>query len=170
MQTFDLIYNENYRWVVNLIKSKTNNCAEAEELANDVFLKVHEHLSNFDESRNTVLGWIRGFVWNKVIDWYRKRKMDTSSIEGFVDEDGKEFFIVKDDCDIEKEYCFNETVNQAHAIIKLLPQPYKKIATLFYVKDLTYEEIEKKTGLSKGTIKGQLSRARAKMKEQFGVA
>lgn len=172
MENFNTIYNENYKWVVGLIKSKTNNCPESEEMANDIFLKVHENLSIFDKDKckGGLVGWIRSFVWNKVIDHYRKKKLNAQSIEAFLDEDGKEIFSIKDGTDIEAEYCTKELIDGAKKIIRMLPNPYKTVATLFYIKDCTYDEITEQTGLSKGTIKGQLSRARKKMQVEFGVA
>jgi RNA polymerase sigma-70 factor (ECF subfamily) len=172
MQNFNNIYNENYKWVVNLIKSKTNNTPESEEMANDIFMKVYDNMSNFnpDKCKTGIVGWIRGFVFNKIIDFYRKKKNLMTSIENWKDEDGHEIYALTDSQDIEAEYCTKELVEKAKAIINVLPNPYKTVATLFYVKDFTYDEIETETGLSIGTIKGQLSRARTKMQIEFGVA
>lgn len=172
MKEFNGIYNDNYKWVLNLIKSKTNNCNECEEMTNDIFMKVHENLPNFDpdKCKSGLVGWIRGFTFNKIIDFYRKKKQDVINLESLIDEDGKEFYPVIDPTDIEADYCANEFIEQAKKIINVLPNPYKTVATLFYVKDCTYDEITEQTGLSKGTIKGQLSRARKKMQTEFGVA
>lgn len=169
MQNFNNIYNENYKWVLNLIKSKTNNCAESEEMTNDIFMKVHENLSKFDIDKSMVK-WIRTFTFNKIIDFYRRKKLDAQSIEAFKDEDGKEIFSIKDSVDIEAEYCTKELIEKAKDVIRMLPNPYKTVATLFYVKDYTYDEIVQRTGTSIGTIKGQLNRARTKMQMEFGVA
>lgn len=172
MKDFNNVYNENYKWVLNLIKSKTNNCHESEEMTNDIFMKVHENLSEFDadKCKTGLVGWIRSFAFNKIIDYYRRKKLNAQSIEAFKDDDGKEIFSIKDSVDIEKEYCTNELVENAKNVIKMLPNPYKLVATLFYIKDFTYDEIVLHTGLSIGTIKGQLSRARNKMQVEFGVA
>jgi len=169
---FTNIYNENYNWVVNLIKSRINEKHLVEEYANDVFLKVHEHLPNFDESKCTtgLMGWIRSMVFNKITDHYRKKKENNKSIQELVDEDGKELYTLSDDFDIEKDYCTREFVGNAHKIIGLLPDTYKKVATMFYIKDMSYEEIVQATSNSIGTIKGQLSRARKLMQAEFGVA
>ena len=172
MKNFNKIYNDNYKWVHNLIKSRTSHSQDSEELANDVFMKVHNHLSNYDEDKcqTGLVGWIRSIVWNTIIDYYRKKKLDVQSIEAFKDDDGKEIFSIKDETDIESEYCTRELIDNAKDVIKMLPNPYKTIATLFYIKDCTYDEIVQETGLSIGTIKGQLNRARNKMRTEFGVA
>ena len=172
MKKFNEIYNDNYKWVHNLIKSKTNHSQDSEEMTNDVFMKVHTHLSNYDADKcqTGLVGWIRSIVWNTIIDYYRKKKLTTQSIEAFKDDDGKEIFSITDGTDIEKDYCTNELIENAKDVIKMLPNPYKLVATLFYIKDCTYNEIVEQTGLSKGTIKGQLSRARSKMQFEFGVA
>ena len=172
MENFNNIYNENYKWVVGLIRKKTNNAPESEELADDIFLKINENLHKFDENACTtgMAGWIRSFVWNKVIDFYRKKKLDVTSIEDYKDEDGKEIFSFKDSTDIEAEYCTNELIDKAKDVINLLPATYKRIATLFYIKDCTYDEIVEATGLELATIKVQLNRARKKMQLEFGVA
>ena len=172
MQNFNNIYNENYKWVLNLIKSKTSNCPECEEMTNDIFMKVHENLSEFDENKckTGLVGWIRSFTFNKIIDYYRRKKLNVQSIEAFKDEDGKEIFSIKDSVDIEKEYCTNELINMAKDVIKMLPNPYKLVATLFYVKDYTYDEIVQQTGIPIERVKVQLWRTRTKMQFEFGVA
>lgn len=169
---FEKIYNENYKWVLNLINSRIHDKTMSEELTNDVFLKVNEHLSTFDESKcvTGLVGWIRSMVWNKVIDHYRKKKENVVAIEDYVDDEGKELYTFECDVDIEEEYCTNEFVENAHNVIKMLPEPYKRVATLFYIKDLTYEEIVQATNATIGTIKGQLSRARKLIQSEFGVA
>jgi RNA polymerase sigma-70 factor (ECF subfamily) len=169
---FTSIYNENYKWVVNLIKSRINEKYLADEIANDVFLKVSEHLPSFDETKCStgLMGWIRTIAFNKIKDHYRKKKEPTKSLEDFVDEDGKEIFSVVDDCDIEREYCTQETVDICHSVISILPEPYKSVTTMFYIEDKTHDEIVSKTGSPVGTIKAQLSRARKLMKSELGIA
>ena len=171
MMNFNNVYSENHKWVVNLINSRIRNRVEAEEMANDVFLKINENLTKFDADKCTtgLVGWIRSMVWNKIIDHYRKRKMDTVAIEDYVDDEGKEIYSFRDSTDIEAEYCTNEFVNNAHSVIAMLPEPYKSVATMFYVKDMSYEEIVQATDVKIGTVKGQLVRARKLMQTEFGI-
>lgn len=168
---FNTIYDNHYKRVVNLIKSRINEKHLAEEYANDVFVKIHQHLPKFDEKKceNGLNGWITYIVFNKLTDHYRRKKMDIKSLQDFVDDDGKELYTVTSSTDIEGEYCLKELVDNTHKVIALLPEPYKSITTLFYIKDYSYNEIEDQTGLSISTIKVQLNRARKLMREQLGV-
>lgn len=170
MLKFDTIYTENYRWVLNLIKSRIPDRNDAEEMTNDVFLKVCEHLPNFDENKCStgLLGWIRSFVWNKIIDYYRKKKETFLYMQDFIDEDGNEIFTITDPNDFVEDYCTKEFVNNVHKVIATLPNPYKKVATMFYIKDMSYDEIVEATQVTIGTIKGQLNRARKLLQTEFG--
>lgn len=170
MQNFNQIYNENYRWVVRLIKNKTNNAVECEEMANDIFMKINENLANFDATKcsSGLRGWITSFVYNKTIDYYRKKKMDCSSISSFMDDEGREIFNYKSSDSIENDYCKKELINNVKTIIDNLPKTYRTIAKLFYVDDYSYDEIVEVTGLSLGTVKGQLNRARLLIKTTYG--
>lgn len=169
---FTLVYNENYNWVLNLINSRINNYVEAEELANDIFLKIHKHLHSFDENKceTGLLGWIRSITYNKLIDHYRKKKLNYKSLQSMVDDEGRELYPVPDTCNIEADYCRSETIERTKYVISLLPDPYKTVSRLFFIDDYTYDEIAQETGLALGTVKGQLSRARNLIKTEMGAA
>lgn len=168
MENFNNVYNENYKWVLNLIKSRIKHKANAEEMTNDIFMKVYENLENFDvnKCKNGMVGWLRSITFNKIIDYYRKKKQDMISIQSLVDEDGKETYNFRNDVDIEKDLIRNELLDMGKSIINVLPNPYKAVATLFYIKDYSYDEIVQELNITKGTLKGQLNRARKLIRKE----
>ena len=71
MQTFEKIYTENYEGVLRHINMRVQDMSVAEELTNDVFMKVHKHLGDYDETKSAIPTWVRFIANNIVIDHFR---------------------------------------------------------------------------------------------------
>ena len=91
MQTFNEIYSEYYSYVLNFISQKVSRDV-AEELTNDVFMKVNNNLDRFNPEKSKMSTWIISIAKNAIIDNFRKVKLQTTSIEAMVDDEGKEFY------------------------------------------------------------------------------
>ena len=80
MEDFNKIYNKSHKSILNFILRKVNSQMIAEELTNDVFMKVYNHLENYDESKSAMNTWIMNITSNTIIDYYRKKKLETISL------------------------------------------------------------------------------------------
>lgn len=69
---FNTIYNQNKTLVYNLSLSYVQNIEDAEEITQDVFLKVYQSLENF-KSHSTVSTWIYRITINKSLDYIKKK-------------------------------------------------------------------------------------------------
>ena len=69
------IYEEYHQKVLRYIQSKVNDYYLAEDLCSDVFLKVNEKLDTFDEKKASISTWIFTIARNRLIDYYRTRKV-----------------------------------------------------------------------------------------------
>ena len=165
MENFDLIYNANHKSILNFIIRKVNNQEVAEELTNDVFMKVYKNLDKYDEKLSTMKTWIMNITSNTVIDYYRKRKLETISLEKDFKNDDNRVITVLDRVHSKgytpfQEMTTNEGVENIKDAISNLPSKYEVIAELFFNEEYSYEEISKKLNIPLGTVKGQISRTR----------
>jgi RNA polymerase sigma-70 factor (ECF subfamily) len=161
--TIDTIYESHYNKVLNWIKYKIRNNDIAEELASDIFMKVHSNLINFDPNKSALNTWIMNITKNVIIDHWRTNKSYlTSSISEIVDDDGNELIpnTYTDNSSPESEIINSELGNSIDNAIASLPQTYMTIAHMFLVKQNSHEEISNALDVSIGTVKGTIHRAK----------
>lgn len=170
---FNTIYNKYYSVIFNQIKCKlNNNYSRAEELTNDVFLKAYEHLNNYDASKGNVLSWLRTIATNKITDNWRtlenKNKANTTQIDSFVDENGKEFFQIADDSSETDSYSIGIEINTSisEAMNSLKPQ-YRKVAELRFIECRDYAEIAEIMGISMDNVKVSVKRCKEMLQNKL---
>lgn len=136
---------------------------DAEEIAQDVFVKAYRSLADFrgDSKFST---WLYTIVSTTCISFLRKKKIDTRSL------DNEQVFEVADSQDsgmhanqVEQKSKL-QMVNEA---IKLLSPDDAKLITLFYKGEQSLEEISRIMGLETNTVKVKLHRARQRLKDRM---
>jgi RNA polymerase sigma-70 factor (ECF subfamily) len=144
---------------LRLIKSRE----DAEEVAQDVFIKAYRCLSDFrgDSKFST---WLYTIVNTTSITFLRKKKLVIQSL------DDERTFEVADNKDsgfradqVEKKSRIAMVTNA----ISLLSPDDAEVITLFYKAEQTLEEISKILGLETNTVKVRLHRARTRLKEKM---
>ena len=166
MKTFNEIYSEYNKMVLHFLSSKLPR-EVAEEVTQDVFLRVHNHLDSFDENKAKMSTWIFSIARNAVIDYYRKKQDPTTSINEFVDDEGKELFEASIGTTPVSEIVGRESLKMYRSVILGLPMTYKRVANLFFNCEYSYEEISDRMRVPVGTVKGQLSRARTMIQSKL---
>ena len=78
------LFEENYEKIVNYISARISNFSEAEELAAEVFLKALEHIDGFKNKGVPIEAWIYKIAHNITVDYYRKKKYPTITIEDVI--------------------------------------------------------------------------------------
>ena len=160
MQAFRLLIKQHERLVSHMIGRLIDNVEDREELCQDVFLRVHEKLNEFNfQSRLST--WIATIAYRHAVNHLRKRKIKVSDIP---DEDSFTAHFIADDNPEEKleDDNMNELVLK---FISWLPVQYKAVLTLYHLDGMSYPEIGIATGMPEGTVKNYLFRARAMVKE-----
>ncbi len=139
----------------------------AQEILQISFLKVFDKLEFFDFT-GSLEGWIRRIVTNTAIDHLRKAKKDP-----FLSDQDNDFVAGSTDPMIEAEY--NEILElkgkvAIEAIGKLSPA-YRAVFNLYVIEEHTHKEIANLLGISEGTSKSNLAKAKMNLqrllKEQF---
>lgn len=97
-----------------------------------------------------------------VLTLFAKKKLNTQSIHGMMDEDGDEkpLQIRADVLNPEETSIKKQQTEELKLLIQSLPTRYRNLITLRYFDELSYEEIAQQLDLPLGTVKAQLFRAR----------
>ena len=144
----------------NLAFRICGNHEEAEEIAQDSFLKAYRSLGGF-KMKSSFATWLYRIVYNTAISYVRIRKKGILSLEEFP-VDAKDFIgnnITEEEA--EKEYR-SSLISFA---LQKISEEERGLITLFYFEEMSIEEIADVTGISKSNIKVRLFRARQKMLE-----
>lgn len=165
MKDFNEIYAQYHTMVIGAISKKMNSNEDAEELTQDVFMKIYDNLHKFDEEKSALSTWIMSITNHAVIDKWRKVSLQTSSISDMVNEEGRETFQISFGSTPLTEIVSSENKETIKEVILYLPQIYKRTANMFYNLQMSYEEIADRMNCSTGTVKGRLNRARNLMKK-----
>lgn len=150
------LYDRFYGYALSVALPYCSSESEAREIVNDAFLKVFLGIGRFDESLSFT-PWLRAIVVRTAISHYRKHLLDPE-LEDL--NDGLEL------CG-EDEYLLKAEVEEVLQMIRKLPPAYRLTLNLYALESLSHQEIAAALGISVGTSKSNLSKARAKLKQMM---
>ncbi len=171
--SFRILVERYQRLVVHIVFRLIPNPADREEICQEIFIKVYQHLATFKFS-SKLSTWIGRIAFNTTMNHLRKEKMTlfddfSSSIDKEHDRctnlgpDNFQPGQIKPDTFSENE----EKYRIVQERVADLPAPYRLIITLFHLDELSYQEIAAITALPEGTIKSHLFRGRRLLKEKL---
>jgi RNA polymerase sigma-70 factor (ECF subfamily) len=141
------------------------NAEDAEEALQDAFIRAYNSLAKF-EGRAKFSTWFYRIVYNACITKLNQRGTDLDRIE--YDDDRQYSDVEVFDSGLsEMTYETRDMIAFIKKVIAELPKKYAAILTLFYLEDMTHEEICDVLQIPLGTVKVHLHRARALLKEQL---
>lgn len=132
---------------------------EAEDIAQDTFLKVWKNLEKYDPNQSQFRTWLMRIARNTVIDYLRKKK---SFVFSDFEHDSKESSL-SETPDVEP--LPDELVARAHderevrEVLEKLPPTYREVLLLRYMNQLSFEEISKILGEPSNTVRSRHRRA-----------
>ena len=155
---FGIIVNRYKDLVFTLAMKMIKNKEEAEEIAQDTFIKVYKSLGQF-KGNSKFSTWIYKVTYNTCLDRLKKnkRQQKVDSIDEFNSNQIKSIDSAFDAMEIEER---EQTVQNC---IHLLPGEDAFILTLFYFEEQSLEEIAKVVNLNANTVKVRLFRCRKKL-------
>jgi RNA polymerase sigma-70 factor, ECF subfamily len=136
---------------------------DAEELAQEIFLKIFENLHRYDGSFPLV-AWIVSLSRNLCIDRYRRRKREKSF--RFVSDDAVAPMLTSRD-DPAAEALKKERTKILFSALAEIPEDLAEILVLRDLDGLAYEEIGQALALPDGTVKSRLFRARTEVAKKI---
>jgi len=153
------------RPVYHMILKMVRNVDDAEDLTIESFAKAFRSLHRFKKDF-TFSTWLFRIATNNTIDFIRKKKLNTLSIENtYTDDDGQSVSIDVEDQnpDPQEEAIKGQKEELIQVFVNMLPSKYQKLVRLRYFSELSYEEIAVELDAPLGTVKAQLHRARELM-------
>ena len=151
------------RFVFTLALRFAKSREDAEEIAQDCFIKAYRSLASFQGTAKFST-WLYSIVYTTAMTFLRKKRVDTDSID---DEDT--FLQVENQS---SAYDINNAENRSRsfylnqAIAQLLPDD-AAIITMFYKGEQSLDEIAQAIGMEANTVKVKLFRARQRLKEKL---
>lgn len=129
---------------------------EAKDILHDGFIKIFDKIQQYGE-RGSFEGWVRKIMINTALERYRK-----SNVMVTLDQ-LPEIKEEEDDDDDKLHIPMNELLEYIHK----LPNRYRMVFNLYVFEDMTHKEIAESMGITEGTSKSDLSRARNILQNQI---
>jgi RNA polymerase sigma-70 factor (ECF subfamily) len=156
---------EKYQFrIINTCYKYTKNIVDAEDVAQEVFLKAYQNLSTF-KSNSKFYSWLYRIAVNTSLNYInskeKRNEKETISEENCLI-----------DMNISKDnprdyYQLNELINTLQPLMDNLPDDLRTLIELYEIKDFTYDEISKKLSIPIGTVRSRLHRARNMLISDF---
>ena len=159
-----------HRRVYALCYRFTGNSADSEDLSQDVFLKVHRNLENFDSAKGSFQTWLTTLARNLLVDHFRRSRQDraTDSLDANWqgEDDGPQ--PLSDKLEDTGPSAYARAANRElsaiiqQALCQLSPE-LREAVVLRDLQDLDYKEIASVLRVPEGTVKSRISRGRAEL-------
>lgn len=148
------------RLVFALLVGMTGNRADAEELAQDAFLKAFRSLRSFRRESNFST-WIYRIAYNTAVSALRRKRPDRPA--SMDDDTAERLPDPIDDADAEEEAAVEARLERLDRALEQLRPDDRALVHMFYKQEKTVEELAVITGLSLSNVKVKLHRTRKKL-------
>ena len=162
---FSALVRKYQRSVHALVWRKIGDFHIAEDITQDTFLKAYQNLSTLREPQR-FSGWLYVIAANRCKAWLRKKRLQTQSLENTsnvqLEEAAYSGYVIA-----ENERTIAEARHEAvKKLLSKLQESDRTVITLYYLGEMTYEEISEFMGVSVSAIKNRLYRARQRLKKE----
>jgi RNA polymerase sigma factor (sigma-70 family) len=161
-QAFAALMDRYKNPVYHMILKMVRNVDDAEDLTIEAFAKAFRNLEKFKKDY-TFSTWLFRIATNNAIDFIRKKRLETTSLESsYQDDDGEDVRIEVRDKNLnpQEKAIKAQKIELIQMFVTRLPAKYQRLVKLRYFEELSYEEIAQELESPLGTIKAQLHRAR----------
>lgn len=132
-----------------------NSRQDAEDILQDGFVKVFKDLHQF-RGEGSLEGWVRRVIVNVALQHIRRQKGGLQ----FTEFDGQEYKLGEDPPAFEE----GDTTQGLVKLMQKLPTGFRTVLNLYVLEDYSHQQIADALGISEGTSKSQLNRAKAFMR------
>jgi RNA polymerase sigma-70 factor, ECF subfamily len=136
----------------------------AEDLTQDIFLKLYRSLDTFDRRANFQT-WLISVSRNLCIDHYRSVRKERETINR--DVDPSTLMPVSRDRSAYSQLELRDRVQLLRAAVDTLPPTLRTAVLLRDIQELTYQEIADRLGVPEGTVKSRINRGRTELARQI---
>ena len=137
--------------------------AEAEDVAQDAFLRAYRGLDAF-KGEAQFSTWLYRITWNLCADWLRRNRRSAHGRSASLDAAAE---IADRRVDLERGLLVSEEKRRVREALDALDEKYRSVVVLRYYQKLSYEEIAQVLGIPLKTVETRLYRARRMLKESL---
>lgn len=153
------LFESFYGYAMKICLRYGSNNGQAEEMINDVFLKVFKNIETYNE-QHSFQAWFKTITVRTCIDYYRKYSSKVALVD------------VQDVPHL--EYTNAEVMDQLSAeeildLVQKLPPSYRTVFSLFVIDGYSHAEIAEMLGINEGTSRSNLVKARLKLQEWIKI-
>lgn len=156
-QAYAYIINRYKNLLYATILRMTKNPQVAQDLVQEVFIKIYQQLHKYDQ-KGSFSSWLYRVAYNYCMDEFRKKsyqmKQEEMSEESIINSDHPEIVFLK-----------KEKSRQLEKLISILPEDERMIILLRYVNELSYNEISESLHIPLTDVRNKLHRAKKKMRD-----
>ena len=162
---FTTLVNKYQKSVHALVWRKIGDFHIAEELTQDVFLKVYRRLSTLKRPDHFP-GWLYVIATRHCFSWLRKRQLPTKSLDAMSTVELEEVCYAQYEAARDEETTIEHQRELVKRLLKKLPESERTVVTLYYLAEMKSEEISAFLGVSSNTIRSRLRRARERLEKE----
>ena len=137
----------------------------AEEITQDTFLIVYQSLHTLRDP-NQFFGWLYVIVTRRCYAWLRKKRIRTQPLEDIETTMTQRDAYSRHVADQRAQSAIESQRDAVKQLLAKLKESERTVMTLYYLGEMTVEEISKFLGVSSGTIKSRLQRARNRLQKE----
>lgn len=172
---FDEMVSRYWDRIYSMVNQLLRNQQDAEEVTQDAFIRAHRGLSNF-RGESAFSTWLyqiaTNLARNRYWYWWRRKRDKSVSFDAPIGADNDTTLAdlipaeveTPDDITVTQEF-----VNRIALGMEKLGAKHREILILRNIKNLSYEEIAGILGISVGTVKSRIARARESLRAKLGA-
>lgn len=150
------------RRIFNLAFRFTSSVESAEDLTQEVFIRIYKSLEQYDAKQGDLANWLMRLARNLIIDDYRHRQRNPQNTMA-EDVEDHAFHLKAVGGSMQKEMERREMAKQVQEGIDKLPTDLRTCVILRDIEELTYQEIVDLLKIPEGTVKSRINRGRIEL-------
>ncbi|MEO6910935.1 MAG: sigma-70 family RNA polymerase sigma factor [Edaphobacter sp.] len=168
-QAWQQLVTSQHRRIYAICYRFTGSSTDAEDLTQDVFLKLYKNLSSFDTQKGSFQTWITTLARNLLVDHFRRTRLDRASDSldaSFDGEDGNPTMAdrLADNRPSQEQHVAGlELKARIQGALKQLSPELREAVILRDLEDMDYKEIAQVLRIPEGTVKSRISRGRGEL-------
>lgn len=168
-QAWQQLVASQHRRIYAICYRFTGSACDAEDLTQDVFLKLYKNLASFDTQKGSFQTWITTLARNLLVDHFRRTRVDrfSESLDATYDgeEDGPSMADKLADSrpSQEQHMASLELKERVQEALKQLSPELREAVILRDLEDMDYKDIAQVLRIPEGTVKSRISRGRGEL-------
>lgn len=164
-RAFTTLVKKYQKWVHTLVWRKIGDFHTAEEITQDIFLKVYKKLSTL-KPPDRFPGWLYVIATRHCLTWLRKKHLPTASLDTMPAAEVEALGYTQYEITRGEEASLEHRRELVKRLLQKLPESERTVVTLYYLAEMTSEDISTFLGVSPNTVRSRLRRARKRLEKQ----